>query len=102
MDVSRFLTKTEHTGRFIVSSQRTGKTYAVEPIGTTRTGWGDLNPATGKVEGKYGKKYRGSIDEKDSMITEENGCKNIEMFGPGKCSPLEYIAALDDGYPDKE
>lgn len=28
----KFLTNTDETGRFIATSKRTGKTYAVEPI----------------------------------------------------------------------
>ena len=100
MDMSKFLTNTDETGRFIVVSKRTGKTYAVEPIGKIPTRWGDLNPATGRVEGKYGKKHRGSIDAKDSMITEGNGFTNIVTLEPGT-SPLAYIDALDAKYPDK-
>lgn len=59
----RFLTETEHTGRFIVTSFRTGKKYYIEPIeGAHTPKWGDVNPATGKVEGSYGKKYRGGTN----------------------------------------
>jgi len=97
----KFLTKTDDTGRFIVTSKRTGITYAVEPTGFVKTAWGDVNPATGKTEGKYGSKYRGSIDEKDSLITEENGFENIKMLDPGM-SPLAYIDMIDDEKPDKE
>lgn len=100
MDLSNFLTNTDETGRFIVVSQRTGKTYAVEPIGKVKTRWGDVDPATKKVTGSYGNKYRGSIDARDSMITEGNGFKNIETLKPGT-SPLAYIDALDAKYPDK-
>lgn len=95
----KFLTNTDETGRFIVSSKRTGKTYAVEPIGYTRTGWGDVNPATKKVEGEYGDKYRGSIAKEDSLITEENGFINIRTLEPGT-SPLHAIEVLDSKYPD--
>jgi hypothetical protein len=95
-----FLRNTDNTGRFIVCSKRTGKTYCVEPIGDPHTTWGDLNPATKKLEGKYGKKYRGSIDEKDSLITPENGFVNIKTLEPGM-SPMAYIEHLDSQYPDK-
>ena len=97
----RFLENTSDTGRHIIYSYRTGKTYAVEPMGNPHTKWGDLNPATGKVEGSYGSKHRGSIDEKDSMITEENGFKNIVVHKPGQ-SPYAYIDEVDAQYPDKE
>lgn len=97
----RFFEKTEDTGRHMIYSYRTGKTYAIEPMGDPHIKWGDLNPATGKVEGKYGKKHRGSIDEKDSLITEDNGFKNIKIFKPGQ-SPYAHIDALDAQYPDKK
>ena len=41
----QFFTDTDHTGRFIVTSIRTGRTYAVEPIGSVKTNWGDINPS---------------------------------------------------------
>lgn len=56
----RFLTNTDETGRFIVKSLTTGKTYYVEPIGNGHPAdWGDINPATKKIEGDYGQKYTG-------------------------------------------
>lgn len=52
----RFLTNTDETGRFIVKSLVTGKKYYVEPIGNGHPAdWGDINPATKKVEGDYGR-----------------------------------------------
>lgn len=45
----RFLTDTDSSGRFIVKSIKTGRTYYVEPIDDgNRSEWGDLNPATKK------------------------------------------------------
>lgn len=97
----KFFEETDHTGRHKVVSIRTGKEYFVECIDAgKRTNWGDLNPATGKVEGKYGKKFRGCIDEKDSLISEENGFKNVKTLKPGQ-SPYAYIEELDSQYPDK-
>lgn len=90
----RFLIDTDHTGRFIVTSKETGIQYFVEPIGNCRTNWGDLDPATGKITGKYGVKYRGSVDEADSLITEEAGFENITTLQPG-ISPLFYINKID-------
>ena len=98
----KFFEKTEDTGRHVVVSFRTGKVYAVECIDDgKRTKWGDVNPATGKVEGNYGSKHPGAIKAKDSLITEENGFKNIKTFKPGQ-SPYAYIEELDAQYPDKE
>jgi hypothetical protein len=97
----QFLFKTEDSGRFLVTSTRTGKTYAVEPILMKRgKGWGDLNPSTGETEGSYGHKYKGAISKDESLITEDNGFVNIETLDPGM-SPLAYIDVLDSKYPDK-
>ena len=97
----KFLTNTDETGRFIVKSLKTGKTYFVEAIdANNRSVWGDFDPATKKFQGNYGTKYRGCIDEKESMITEENGFSKIHMLGVGE-SPLGYIEKLDNEYYNK-
>jgi hypothetical protein len=88
----------EQNGRFVVTSKRTGKTYYVEPIGKPRTIWGDMDPATKKTTGSYGNKYQGSIDEKESVLTEENGFTNITYTGKGN-SPFDRIAKMDAKYP---
>lgn len=94
----RFLTNTDETGRFIVKSLVTGRTYYVEPIGNGRPAdWGDINPATKEVEGNYGSKYTGCISEKDSLITEKNGFKIIETLEAG-VSPLSVIYQRDAEY----
>lgn len=80
----------EHTGRYHIVDTETGRKFLVEPIGNPRTDFGDINPATGKVEGSYGSKYRGSIDAEDSVITEENGFKNIGYAQ----NPQDYIDKL--------
>ena len=74
----RFLKNTDDTGRFIYQSLVTGRKYYVEPIGG-HSDWGDINPATKKVEGDYGEKYKGSVSEKESMITPENGINAAEL-----------------------
>lgn len=101
-DVSKkFFTNTDETGRSVVFSARTGKTYAIEPIGNVKTEWGSIDPATGNLMNKKGHdKYRGSIDAKDSLITEENGFKNIAVLDAGT-SPYHAIDILDSKYPDK-
>ena len=97
----RFLVNTDETGRFIVYSDRTGKTYAVEPMGIVKTEWGSIDPATGNLMNKKGHdKYQGSIDPKDSLITEENGFKNIQILDIGT-SPFHAIDVLDSKYPGK-
>lgn len=92
----RFLENTDNTGRFIYKSLVTGKEYYVEPIGGY-SDWGDINPATKKVEGDYGEKYKGSVSEKESMITPENGFKIIEVLDAG-VSPLSIIEERDKLY----
>jgi hypothetical protein len=97
---TRFLTERDHTGRFIVHSYRTGKKYFVEPIGSSRSAdWGSYNPSTGNIENKKGfDKFRGSIDEQDSLITKENGFEDIHYSGVGS-SPFSLIDKLDSKHP---
>jgi len=93
---TKFLENRDHTGRFYVKSLRTGKTYYVEPLDVgERRSFGDINPATGKVEGSYGTKYKGAIHPSESLITEENGFDNITVLPAGK-SPYARIEELDE------
>ena len=97
----RFLTNRDETGRFIVKSIKTGKSYFVEVIdGDERTNWGDVDPVTKKMIGSYGDKYKGSIRKEESMITKENGFDKIHTLGVGE-SPLDYINRIDDEYFEK-
>ena len=97
----RFLTNRDETGRFIVKSIKTGKSYFVEAIdGEERTSWGDVDPATKKMTGSYGDKYKGSIRKDESIITKENGFDKIHTLGVGE-SPLDYINRIDDEYFEK-
>ncbi|WP_299883264.1 hypothetical protein [uncultured Lacinutrix sp.] len=95
--LKRFLTRTDRTGRFIVSSKITGITYFVEPIDNGKPDilWGDLDPATKKLTGDYGNKAIGAVKEKDSLITKDNGFVNILTF---KGSPLGEIDRRDKIY----
>ncbi len=102
MNPKEFLVNSEDTGRFIVKSLVTGRTYYVEPIDSgSNISWGDLNPATKKLEGDYGSKHKGSIKPSESLITPENGFTNITTLEPGY-SPLEYIEELDKKYRDEQ
>lgn len=96
----KFLTNTDETGRFIVTSQRTGRVYYVEPIAGKKVVWGDMDPATKKLSGSYGKKYTGAVEKSESMITLENGFTKVHDLEPG-VSPLHAIEVLDAKYPDK-
>lgn len=95
-----FLVNRDETGRFIVDSYRTGKTYFVEPIGPDRPAdWGSYNPSTGKIENKKGfDKYTGAIEEKESLIMKDNGFEDIRYSGIGG-SPFSVIEEMDSKYP---
>lgn len=102
--LTKFLTNTDETGRFIVTSKRTGVKYFVEPIEPRNmkdSKWGDINPATGQLEGSYGDKYKGSINKEESIISIENGFDKVHTTNVGD-SPFGYIEMLDKKYPTKE
>ena len=94
----KFLMNRDETGRFIVKSLKTGKTYFVETLDEgERTDWGDLDPVTKKFQtGNYGR-LKGSVRPEESMITKENGFDKIHTLGPGE-SPLDYIDRIDEEY----
>lgn len=82
------------TGRFFVTVGT--RTFCVEPIDNAvgkRKQWGDIDPVTKKTTGDYGEKSRGAIHEDESIITTENGFKNIVMLEPG-VSPIGFIDQL--------
>jgi hypothetical protein len=83
------------TGRYYIVDQATGRKFCVEPIDNDpyRKIWGDINPATKKLEGEYGKKDKGSVTDSESVITEANGFKNIITL-PAGFSPEDYITKL--------
>lgn len=96
MDTKMFLTNRDETGRFIVRSLKTGRVYFIEPIHNgNKVKWGDLDPASKSITGNYGQKYTGSVKNKDSMITKENGFDNIALV---KGSPFFEIERRDQAY----
>lgn len=99
----RFLTNTDDTGRFIVKSLKTGRTYYVEPIDNNeKSSWGDYDPASKKfLTSNYGQKYKGSVKPEESLVTEENGFDKIHTLQPGE-SPLDYIDRLDKQYEENK
>ena len=94
-----FLIDSSDTGRFIISSKRTGKTYYIEPQGDPHIEWGSVDQSTGKMNTKKGwKKNKGSTEYDQSLITVENGFSNITTLKRGM-SPLAYIEQVDSQYP---
>jgi len=96
------MTQRDETGRFIVKSLKTGKSYYVEPIGSKRSAdWGSYNPSTGNIEHKKGyDKFSGAISEDESLITKDNGFNDITYTGIG-VSPFSVIDKLDSEYAKK-
>jgi hypothetical protein len=97
-----FMINTEHTGRVIVKSLSTGKVYYIEAIDDSpyHSIWGDLDPVSKKMQGQYGKKYKGSVTTEESLITPENGFEKIHNLFPGE-SPISYIERIDKEYQTK-
>jgi hypothetical protein len=80
------------TGRYWVI-MKSGRRFLVEEWGTNYVQWGDIDPATKKLQ-KVKVKDVELINESNTKITRENGFKNICMLAPGT-SALGYIDALD-------
>ena len=96
-----FLENTDDSGRFLVYSSRTGKTYAVEPIWRKTADWGSIDPATKQLPHKKGfMKHRGAVREENSLMHEGQGFINVEMLEPGT-SPMHAIQVMDAKYPDQ-
>ena len=70
-----------------------GRKFCVEEFGDPHTSWGNVNPATKKLEIVKSKDGE-IIDETNTFITKENGFRNICMLDPGT-SPMAYLDALD-------
>jgi len=103
----RFFEGRDETGRFVIVSSLTGIQYYVEPIeGKNRTEWGSINPATGELVNKKGfQKYSGAVPAKESIVTPENGFRNVVTLGVGE-SPMGYVDRIDriryeEGYRPK-
>jgi hypothetical protein len=72
---------------------KSGRKFMVEEWGDPHVEWGNINPATKKLE-KVSVKEADVIDESNTKITQENGFKNICFLAPGT-SALGYIDAID-------
>ncbi len=80
------------TARYMVIMQ-SGRKFMVEEWGNNHVQWGDIDPATKKLQ-KIKVKDLEVINESNTKITKENGFKNICFLSPGT-SALGYIDLLD-------
>ena len=96
--------KSEDTGRFYIYDQKTGRKFVVEPIDNSQhaADWGDINPATKKIEGHYGEKHIGSIKEEDSIITKENGFDKCVYFTGSPEEGIRKFLELEEKEKNKE
>lgn len=81
------------TGRYWVI-MKSGRKFLVEEWGSNYVQWGDIDPATKKLN-KVNVKDVEVINEDNTMIRKENGFKNICMLSEGT-SPLGYIDLIDN------
>ncbi len=97
---------TSETGRYFIYSSILDKTFCVEPIDdhpdNIRSDWGDVNPATKKIEGSYGEKNKGSIKMKESIIKVENGFENDGIFLKVGESPQGYVEMMEREFINKK
>lgn len=93
----KFFENRDETGRFMITSYKTGVSYFIEPQGNGRPAdWGSYNPSTGKVENKKGfDKFTGSVLAEETIITAENGFKDIVTLEKGS-SPMSEIERRDE------
>jgi hypothetical protein len=80
-------------GRYSVK-RPDGRVFCVEPLidkQFVKRDWGNASPGSGKWTGPaYEPKNPGGVKSTDSIITEDNGFKNIITLPPG-VSPNSYI-----------
>jgi hypothetical protein len=72
---------------------KSGRKFCVEEYGDPHVSWGNVIPGQNKIE-KVSSKMSEVIDDSNTIITKENGYKNICMFEMGT-SPMAYIDAID-------
>ena len=80
------------TGRYFVRDQRSGRVFCVEPINRRDQKLDDQQWTNGGIDQVRG----GAVPEDESIITPENGFKNITCLPPGT-SPDGFIQMLLDG-----
>jgi len=77
------------TGRYYIRDHKSGRIFCVEPINRRDQRLDDLAWSNGGIDPVRG----GAIAEADSVITPENGFRNITYLPPGT-SPDGYVDML--------
>lgn len=80
------------TGRYFVRDRQSGRVFCVEPINRRDQKLDDRSWSNGGIDPVRG----GAVAEEDSVITPENGFRNITHLPPGT-SPDGYIEMLLKG-----
>jgi hypothetical protein len=80
------------TGRYFFRDQRSGRVFCVEPINRRDQKLDDQQWSNGGIDQVRG----GAVPEDESIITPENGFKNITYLPPGT-SPDGFIQMLLEG-----
>jgi hypothetical protein len=80
------------TGRYFVRDQRSGRVFCVEPINRRDQKLDDQQWTNGGIDQVRG----GAVLDEESIITPENGFKNITYLPPGT-SPDGFIEMLLEG-----
>lgn len=82
---SRFLTDTDDTGRFTVTSARTGRTDFVEPIGSDRPAdWGSVNPGEKDLMVKNGRRTAAPSTPRIPCSPERTGSARLSRLAQAK------------------
>lgn len=84
------------TGRYYIRDPKSGRLFCVEPLHDRNQKRDDLTWSNGGIDAVRG----GSISPDESVITPENGFRNITVLPPG-ISPQGYIEMLLDGRTDQ-
>lgn len=77
---------------------KSGRKFLVEEFGQPHIAWGNINPATKKLEAVTSKESE-EINETNTQITPDR-FKNIVMLNKGT-SPIGYIEAIDKSGVEK-
>ena len=91
----------DNSGRYWIRDWKTGRRFCIEPISNRNQKSDDVVFTNGGIDGteiKKGFAKGGSVLQEDSIITEENGFKNIVEFTGSDDDAIRRILELaEDG-----